>query len=139
MDPVTLGLMGASLVGSLFGGDDSQKRRSFKGTDVDPVNTLRSQLDAIRKLSAQIESRPGVNLRSAVVQGKPSPVNIEGLPFQIGGGLGVDPALKDPSLLQGLGLDTSQTMSQLFPQTQAPAQPRNPGLAGNTRRRDQAV
>jgi hypothetical protein len=108
VDPVTIGLIGSSLLGGLFGGGDEQQKRvsygnnPFKGNGgLSPVEVLRSQLEAIKSLSNGIQSRPGVNLRSAVVQGRPAPVNIEGLPFQIGGGLGVDPALKDPSILQG--------------------------------------
>lgn len=107
MDPVTIGLAAASALGGLLGGggDEQQKRKTFnRSGGVDPVKMLQQQLDAIKRLSSAVASRPGVQLRSAVVQGKPNPVNIPGLPFQIGGGLGVDPAIKNPELLKGVGL-----------------------------------
>jgi hypothetical protein len=96
LDPTALLLTGLSL----FGGDEGQERQSFSGTDVDPVATLKKALGAITSMGANLGSRGPTKLRSSVVQPGPSPVQIPGLPFQIGGGLGVDPALANPSLLE---------------------------------------
>jgi hypothetical protein len=105
MDPVTLGLAGASILGGLFGGDDSgaQERRSFKNTAVDPVMTLRDALDSIKRMGMSLGSAPPTKL-SGIQMKKPSPVNIPGIPFQIGGGLGVDPGQGDPAYLNPYAL-----------------------------------
>jgi hypothetical protein len=86
---------------SLFGGsnDPFQHRESFSNTGADPVRTLSGALDAIRGLSANLGHRGPTQMRGVVPTG-PEPVSVPGLPFQIGGGLGTDPALMDPSILQ---------------------------------------
>src|SRR6266853_1633742 len=110
LDPTTL-LLGAL---SLFGGPQQQVRESFKspGSITDPQQALYQALQGDYRLGAGLEQRTPPRLRSAYVQPGPAPVNIPGVPFQIGGGLGTDPALKDPSLLEGLG---SQDVTQFGP------------------------
>lgn len=95
LDPtmLALGLM------SMLGGPDGPK--SFSGTTADPVKTLTDALGASKSLMAQIGSRGPARLRSSYVAPPPSPVSLPGIPFQIGGGLGRDPALDNPDLLQG--------------------------------------
>jgi hypothetical protein len=96
IDPTTAILGGLSLFG---GGDDGQQQRQGFGGSVAPEQVLGDSIAAIKRLGSSIQNREPGHL-NAVVNGKPAPVNIEGLPFQIGGGLATDPALQDPSLLQ---------------------------------------
>lgn len=97
LDPTMLALGGMGM----FGGDDGpQKLNSFRGTAADPVKSLEEVLNAARKLGLGIQERSPRRAGSSFVQQGPGPVQIPGLPFQIGGGLGTDPALADPSLLQ---------------------------------------
>lgn len=97
LDPTSLLMMG---LGFLGGDDSGQQRQSFSGTSADPVQRLTAALDAIKQMGQGLQSRGPTRLRSSYAQAPPAPVQIPGLPFQIGGGLGVDPALKDPSLLE---------------------------------------
>lgn len=102
LDPTSLLMMG---LGFLGGDDSGQQRQSFHGTGAtDPVTSLRAALEAITKAGQGLQSRGPTRLRSSYVQRPPAPVQIPGLPFQIGGGLGMDPALSDPSLLEAPGL-----------------------------------
>lgn len=109
-------------VASLFGKDPDpfQKRTSFAGTGADPVRTLTDSLSAIKNLSATIASHGQPSLRQATVQDGPAPVTIPGIPFQIGGGFGSDPALKDPTMLD------SKPIADPFGSTAQPAQPQAP-------------
>lgn len=96
IDPTMLGLGGLSLLG----GDDGQELQSYDGTAADPVNALADALNMARNLSTHLASRGPTKLRSSFVPPAPVGVNVPGLPFQIGGGLGQDPALRDQSLLE---------------------------------------
>lgn len=139
LDPTGLALAGMSLFG---GGDDGQqKRKSFGGTGLtDPRNSLYQALAAINRLGQGLAERRPTRLRSSYVQKGPEPVSIPGLPFQIGGGLGTDPALADPSLLDvdrsaGQKYDPFQSVAQgQFNPT--PSSPFNAQTATPTRRRD---
>lgn len=88
---------------SLFG--DDQERESFEGAgEADPRRALHQALSGLYRSGQGLAERSPVRLRSSYVPSAgPEPVSIPGLPFQIGGGLGVDPALRDPSLLEGTG------------------------------------
>lgn len=109
LDPTMLALGGMSL----FGGDDSgQERKSYDGTAADPVSALADALNMARNLSTQLASRGPVRMRSSFVPPAPVGVNVPGVPFQIGGGLGQDPALRDQSLLEGD--DPMHGMGDLF-------------------------
>lgn len=101
MDPTSL-LFGAL---SLFGGPQQQQRESFTqpGAITDPKQALYQALQSVYRTGQGLSERKPVSLRSSYVQAPPVPVNIPGIPFQIGGGLGRDPALGDPSLLTGQG------------------------------------
>ncbi len=108
MNPLLIASIASSLFGGLFGGNDGpQERKSYSGR-VSPQNTLQDALDAIKSFGAGLEQRGPVQLRSAVVPGGGmEPVRVPGLGIQIGGGLGMDPALKDPSLLTGRSMGSS--------------------------------
>lgn len=107
IDPTALMLGGLSALSG--GGDEGgDPRQSFHkgvspaaGALVDPIQSLYNFLNATDRLGQFLNTRlsNGYNLRSSVVQPGPKPVSIPGLPFQIGGGFGTDPALLDPSLL----------------------------------------
>lgn len=104
LDPNLLLGLGMSMFG---GGDEGQERTSFRGAGAaDPVDSLNYVLQAIQRIGAGLETRPAPSLRSSVVPGGPAPISLPNIPFQIGGGMGMDPALRDPSLLQGQGLPT---------------------------------
>jgi hypothetical protein len=98
IDPTTALLGGMSL----FGGDEEQfqKRQSYAGTTADPVRGLTESMDVIKSLTNALASRGSRRLSGGGVK-TAEPINIEGLPFQIGGGLGMDPATLDPSILEG--------------------------------------
>lgn len=100
IDPTMAAMMGLSL---LDGGDNTLERKSFRdpGSHIDPIQGRQEAREALLRLGQGLTEKPGVRLRSSYVQRGPSPVQIQGVPFQIGGGLGTDPALADPSLLQG--------------------------------------
>lgn len=95
---VNLGLGALSLLKK----DNTSPTQSFDnpGAITDPTQSLNYLLQAIQRLGQGMSERGPTRLRSSVVQGSPAPVNIPGLGFQIGGGMGADPALKDPSLLE---------------------------------------
>jgi hypothetical protein len=89
---------------SMFGGEDGPKQRtSFRnpGSNIDPVQSREQAMEALLRMGQGLSEKKGPRLRSSYVQPGPAPVQIKGLPFQIGGGLATDPAMMDPSLLQG--------------------------------------
>jgi hypothetical protein len=102
MEPATMlaiGAIASNLLGGLFGSDPAE-RQSFKGGGItDPRRALEDALNAVRGFGAKLESRGPTRLRSAYVQPGPRPVSIPGLGFQIGGGLGIDPALMNESVM----------------------------------------
>jgi hypothetical protein len=119
MDPVTLSLLiggGSSLLGGLLGGDGQQERRSYQGAGVaDPKRALSDALMAIRSFGSNLESRGPARLSAgSTVAPPPRPGNIPGLGFQIGGGLGTDPALLDQTILQGRQMGQTTPMQSLF-------------------------
>ncbi len=121
LDPTMLLLSGLSM----FGGGEG--RQSFKGKGTaDPVAMLQAALARNEAMGQSLQNRGPARLRSSAVSAPPQPVNLPGLGLQIGGGLGTDPALADPTLLEGRGL--SDMTNQPYPQRQAPrqAQRRNP-------------
>lgn len=122
LDPTSLLMMGLSM----FGGDEGQERRSFAGkSGADPIEALRQALAATNSLGQGLQSRGPTRLRSSYVQKGPAPVQIPGLPFQIGGGLGVDPALADPSLLESAAMPDLGGNNPFGPRTAEPrTQPR---------------
>lgn len=88
MDPTTLLLGGLSMLG----GDE--EINSFKGTSADPVRRMTEALDMIKSLSSNIAARGTPRMRAPQSEFEPpAPVEIPGLGFQIGGGLGKDPSL----------------------------------------------
>lgn len=111
IDPTTLALGGLSI---LDGDDSGQERKSFEGTGADPTEVLPESLNAIRKMASAIQSKEPTKLRNSVVNSTPSPVSIEGLPFQIGGGLATDPALRDESLITSRNSFSPELMGELF-------------------------
>lgn len=104
INPTTAILGGLSLLGK--DPQNFQERHSFGGTAIDPTSVLTEQLAAIKNLSNTIANANAPSVKSAVVAEGPRPVTIDGIPFQIGGGLGRDPALKDPSLLESNKIDS---------------------------------
>lgn len=125
LDPTSLLMMG---LGFLGGDDSGQERQSFSGTTADPVQRLTAALDAIKSMGTGLSSRGPTRLRSSYAQAPPAPVQIPGLPFQIGGGLGVDPALKDPSLLESPALPPE--LGNVFAGPQAQPRQRKPPTNG---------
>jgi hypothetical protein len=120
-DWIDLALGGMSLFG---GGDEAQKRKSFEGTSADPIQMLTQNMDAIKTLAGAISDRSAQRM-SRTRDGVPGPVSIAGLPFQIGGGLGADPAARVPSLM-GMP-DPFAMMQGIGPGVQQP-KPANPGV-----------
>jgi hypothetical protein len=103
MDPSTLILGALSLLGK---DPQQQKHLSYGGSGdqlTNPINALHRAMSATYRAGQGLAERPPVQLR-AVAPPPPAPISIPGLPFQIGGALGRDPAIADPSLLN---VDTS--------------------------------
>jgi hypothetical protein len=98
LDPTLLALGGMSMLG----GDDVQQRKSFSQANsiTDPRQALYQALKGTNVLGEALAKRGPVKLRSSYAPPPPVAVNVPGVPFQIGGGLGRDPALGDPSLLE---------------------------------------
>lgn len=103
---------------SLFGGGGAQPT-SFRdpGHMTDPKQAMQETLNGIYRLGQGVTEMAPAKLRSSYVQAGPAPVTIPGLPFQIGGGLGRDPALDNPALLEASGsnpfkYDPFQSLSQ---------------------------
>jgi hypothetical protein len=90
LDATTLLLGGMSMLG----GDGTEDNlTSFAGTSADPTRRMTEALDAIKNMTSQVQSRGPSQLRSNL---GPSPISVDvpGVPFQIGGGLGMDPAIR---------------------------------------------
>lgn len=100
VDPMMAAMLGLSMIGGDEGGGDSMRSFDAPGQITDPTQHMYQQLSSIYRLGQGLSEGGPVRMRSSYVPAPPAPVNIEGIPFQIGGGLGVDPALKDPSLLE---------------------------------------
>lgn len=109
IDPTMLAIGGLQ---AALGSGGQKNRQSFhKGVSpaagqlVDPVQALYNALAGFDRLGVSLNNRlkNGYSTPSSYVQAGPAPVSIPGLDFQIGGGLGQDPALKDPSLLRSQG------------------------------------
>lgn len=98
LDPTGLLLGGLSLLG---GDEGPQKRQSYAqgGSITDPKQSLYQFLKGSHLMGQGLAQREPLKL-NGYVPDAPKPVSIPGLGIQIGGGLGVDPALRDPSLLQ---------------------------------------
>jgi hypothetical protein len=62
---------------------------------------MEDTIAAIKALAASHALQPAPQLKNAIMQDGPAPVSIQGIPFQIGGGLGRDPALSNPDVLKG--------------------------------------
>jgi len=97
MDPTSLALGGLSLLG---GGDEQQQRQSYRqpGSPTDPIQALYYAISAASRLGQGMQEKGPVRLRSSIAPPPPVPVSIPGLGFQIGGGLGRDPAIDNPDL-----------------------------------------
>lgn len=83
---------------------DHQKSFREPGTISDPKQSLQQLLMALDRLGQGISERGPSRLRSLSPQGGPvgaKPVQLAGIPFQIGGGLGTDPALQSEQLAMG--------------------------------------
>lgn len=87
LDPTTMILGALSLLG---GGDDAQKRQSYTGQMTSPENSLHQALEAASRLGQGLAERKPTRLRG--IADAPKPIQIPGLSFQIGGGLGTDPS-----------------------------------------------
>lgn len=98
LDPTMLLLSGLSFLG---GDENDDNRQSFAGTGADPVRTLTELFEAIRRLSGSLADMPPPSMSSSFVPRGPEPISVPGVPFQIGGGMGVDPALGNPGMLTG--------------------------------------
>ena len=103
LDPTTLLLGALSLFGG--GGGGTQERESFTepGAITDPKQSLYQALQGLYRTGQGLTERKPVKMRSSYVAPPPVAVNIPGIPFQIGGGLGRDPALDNPDLLTAQG------------------------------------
>ena len=102
MDPATLMMLiggGSSLLGGLFGGPEQQERKPYGGA-AGAQRSLEGLFQAISSMGSTLENRGPARLRAMVPQ-PPKPVSVPGLGFQIGGGLGMDPAQGNPSYLAG--------------------------------------
>lgn len=93
IDPTSLILGGLSLFGN---SDPYQKKQGYNGALTSPENSLGDTLSAIQSLAGQISAQSGQNH----VPQSAGPVSIPGIPFQIGGALGTDPAMIAPLKLQ---------------------------------------
>jgi hypothetical protein len=94
LDPTATLLGGLSLLG---GDDEQQKLQSYKGKGLsDPVTSMNDSLGAIRQLMGQL----GGGVDRPAIPGLPKPLQVPGLPFQIGGGLGTDPSMFQPMKIQ---------------------------------------
>ena len=121
IDPTMAAMLGLSFLDG--GGEEQQQMQSFRnpGSNADPVQSLEQALEGILRTGQGLQGRGPVKLRSSYVQAPPAPISLKGIPFQIGGGLGRDPALDDPSLLEGnrnasvMGMDPFQSLAKTTP------------------------
>lgn len=96
---------------SLFGGPKGpQQMKPFTGFETNPEDVYTRLNSSISRLGQGLTERKPVQLR----QPGPAPVQIQGLPFQIGGGLGTDPAGPNDvlDLSSIFGYDPFQSMPQ---------------------------
>ncbi len=130
MDPLTIAAIASSLFGGLFGGGgEPQEKKSYSGM-ASPQRTLEDALRMTLGAGRGLESRGPVQLRSVVPKG-PEPIRIPGLNFQIGGGLGMDPALTDPSVLTGRGPGIEGVFGPMAGAYGAPGGQAQPGQRGS--------
>ena len=98
IDPMAAIMTALGLVG---GPQQQQFKKSFRqpGQITDPKESLYHALQATYRAGQGLSEKTPTRLRSSVVPQGPSPITIPGLGFQIGGGMGHDPALDDPTIL----------------------------------------
>lgn len=100
-----------------------QFRQSYSGSEAtNPIELLSQTMTGIGNLQHAIGQLP-ISTRSSYVQPGPSPISIPGVPFQIGAGRAVDPALSNPNLLS---LDTSPLLEAFQNLYKAHATPTEP-------------
>lgn len=105
IDPTTLGLGAAGIAAAGNGQThpyNPYEHASPEASElVSPVQSMYNYMNSLNNfgVSQNNAMRNGFTAGSSFVPAPAKPVNIPGLNFQIGGGLGTDPALKDPSLL----------------------------------------
>lgn len=63
-----------------------------------PITLLSQAMQGINNAEVGLGNLP-ISTRSSYVQPGPAPINIPGVPFSLGAGRAVDPALSNPSLL----------------------------------------
>jgi len=119
-----------------LGGDDQGREAPtkpyFEGSGpTDPRNMMFNLLQSLYPLAgAQMNNlNKGVSLPGANVPQGPPPVNIPGLPFQIGGGLGMDPAARGNGSLPGLALPTQLIQALMGGGSTHPQLPSGSGTA----------
>jgi len=78
-----------------------------------PLNIVEDTNKNLQRLGFQVANRDPASLPTSFVQPGSGPINIPGIPFQIGGGLGTDPAFLDRDLL--IAPDRGVDFSGLFP------------------------
>jgi len=88
-----IGGLGAGVAGALLGGGEESS-----GVDPDIRDYIFGQLKNELGKHQERSMNP-VQLRSSYVQGGSAPIDVPGVPFKIGEGMGQDPALLDPTLL----------------------------------------
>jgi hypothetical protein len=125
LDYTALALGGLSMLGE-DEGDDPMK--SMRGTTADPVQRMTEALDAVKAMTSNVQQRGATRQRRPDFN-PPAPiaVDIPGIPFQIGGGLGRDPAIAEalkregqsptqlPDLFGGAGGDVPASFQDIFP------------------------
>lgn len=79
---------------SMLGGDGTQHRQSYKGDLTSPEHSLYNALAATYRSGQGMMDKKPVRLRG-LLPDAPQPVSIPGLGFQIGGGMGHNPAQDD--------------------------------------------
>jgi hypothetical protein len=109
MNWMDLADLGTNFLGGLLQ-KGPQKRKSYDQYHdgvTNPHDSLFGALNAILRLGSGLDDqvKKGVTLRSQA-PAPPKPVSIPGLGFQIGGGMGADPANADPSQLHYDGPET---------------------------------
>lgn len=122
LDPTTM-ILGAL---SLLGGDDGQKRQSYTGQMTSPENTLHQALEAASRLGQGLAERKPTRLRG--IADAPKPIQIPGLPFQIGGGLGTDPAAAYTGDMFETGVQSYDPFQSLAKRGQPPQKPKEGGI-----------
>jgi hypothetical protein len=103
-DWVKLALGGIGAIGGSMGSDPFQKKKGYKGATTNPETVMANNIANHGSIGDLLTKLRKPSMRSSIVAAPPGPVSIPGLGIQIGGGLGRDPALDDPSLVEGQGL-----------------------------------